>query len=84
MSQLLVFLADIHNQADAITESLENAGVEDAPRIEFSVTTGEKIGTGYNIKTGKIKISLKMVLLILLKLPVVPLKMLLLLQVQFC
>ena len=34
---------------------LENAGVEDANRIEFSVTTGEKIGTGYNIKTGKIE-----------------------------
>ena len=38
---------------------LENAGVEDAPRIEFSVTTGEKIGTGYNIKTGKIEDFLK-------------------------
>jgi chaperonin GroEL len=32
---------------------LNNAGVEDASRIEFSVTSGEKIGTGYNIKTGK-------------------------------
>jgi chaperonin GroEL len=32
---------------------LNNAGVEDASRIEFSVTAGEKIGTGYNIKTGK-------------------------------
>ena len=32
---------------------LQNAGVEDASRIEFSVTSGEKIGTGYNIKTGK-------------------------------
>ena len=31
---------------------LNNAGVEDASRIEFSVTSGEKIGTGYNIKTG--------------------------------
>ena len=31
---------------------LANAGVEDASRIEFSVTSGEKIGTGYNIKTG--------------------------------
>tara|TARA_R110002153_G_scaffold88011_2_gene217036 strand:+ start:5315 stop:6949 length:1635 start_codon:yes stop_codon:yes gene_type:complete len=38
---------------------LENAGVEDASRIEFSVTTGEKIGTGYNIKTGKIEDFLK-------------------------
>ena len=32
---------------------LNNAGVEDASRIEFSVTSGEKIGTGYNIKTGR-------------------------------
>jgi chaperonin GroEL len=32
---------------------LANAGVEDASRIEFSVTSGEKIGTGYNIKTGE-------------------------------
>ena len=32
---------------------LENAGVEDSSRIEFSVTSGEKLGTGYNIKTGK-------------------------------
>jgi chaperonin GroEL len=32
---------------------LNNAGVEDASRIEFSVTSGSKIGTGYNIKTGK-------------------------------
>jgi len=32
---------------------LSNAGVEDASRIEFSVTSGEKIGTGYNIKTGR-------------------------------
>ena len=32
---------------------LNNAGVEDASRIEFSVTAGVKIGTGYNIKTGK-------------------------------
>jgi chaperonin GroEL len=32
---------------------LNNAGVEDASRIEFSVTSGEKIGTGYNIKTGQ-------------------------------
>ncbi len=32
---------------------LNNAGVEDASRIEFSVTSGDKIGTGYNIKTGK-------------------------------
>jgi len=32
---------------------LQNAGVEDAARIEFSVTSGSKIGTGYNIKTGK-------------------------------
>jgi chaperonin GroEL len=32
---------------------LNNAGVEDASRIEFSVTSGEKIGTGYNIKTGE-------------------------------
>ena len=32
---------------------LNNAGVEDASRIEFSVTSGNKIGTGYNIKTGK-------------------------------
>jgi len=32
---------------------LKNAGVEDASRIEFSVTSGSKIGTGYNIKTGK-------------------------------
>ena len=32
---------------------LKNAGVEDASRIEFSVTSGEKIGTGYNIKTGQ-------------------------------
>ena len=32
---------------------LNNAGVEDASRIEFSVTAGEKLGTGYNIKTGK-------------------------------
>ena len=32
---------------------LYNAGVEDASRIEFSVTSGEKIGTGYNIKTGE-------------------------------
>jgi len=31
---------------------LANAGVEDASRIEFSITSGEKIGTGYNIKTG--------------------------------
>lgn len=34
---------------------LNNAGVEDASRIEFSVTSGEKISTGYNIKTGKFK-----------------------------
>ena len=32
---------------------LENAGVEDSSRIEFSVTSGEKLGTGYNIKTGR-------------------------------
>jgi len=32
---------------------LKNAGVEDASQIEFSVTSGSKIGTGYNIKTGK-------------------------------
>jgi chaperonin GroEL len=32
---------------------LKNAGVEDASQIEFSVTSGDKIGTGYNIKTGK-------------------------------
>ena len=32
---------------------LKNAGVEDASRIEFSVTSGENIGTGYNIKTGR-------------------------------
>jgi chaperonin GroEL len=32
---------------------LSNAGVEDASRIEFSVTSGSKIGTGYNIKTGR-------------------------------
>jgi len=33
---------------------LTNAGVEDSSRIEFSVTSGNKIGTGYDIKTGKI------------------------------
>ena len=38
---------------------LQNAGVEDASRIEFSVTSGEKIGTGYNIKTGKYEDFLK-------------------------
>ena len=35
------------------TQILSNAGVEDASRIEFSVTSGEKVGTGYNIKTGR-------------------------------
>ena len=38
---------------------LSNAGVEDASRIEFSVTSGEKIGTGYNIKTGEFNDFLK-------------------------
>ncbi len=38
---------------------LQNAGVEEASRIEFSVTSGENIGTGYNIKTGKIENFLK-------------------------
>ena len=32
---------------------LLNAGVEDASRIEFSVTSGSKIGMGYNIQTGE-------------------------------
>ena len=30
-----------------------NAGLEDAPRIEFSTTSAENINIGYNIKTGK-------------------------------
>jgi len=34
---------------------LQNAGVEDASRIEFSVTSAENIGIGYNIKTGQIE-----------------------------
>ena len=38
---------------------LENAGVEDSSRIEFSVTSGEKLGTGYNIKTGRFDYFLK-------------------------
>ena len=32
---------------------LMNAGLEDAPRIEFSTTSAENINIGYNIKTGK-------------------------------
>ena len=38
---------------------LNNAGVEDASRIEFTVTSGKKIGMGYNIKTGKLEDFLK-------------------------
>ena len=38
---------------------LTNAGVEDASRIEFSVTSGEKLGTGYDIKTGEFSDFLK-------------------------
>jgi len=32
---------------------LTNAGIEDAPRIEFSTTSAENANIGYNIKTGK-------------------------------
>ena len=38
---------------------LKNAGVEDASRLEFSVTSAEKIGVGYNIKNGKFEDFLK-------------------------
>jgi len=38
---------------------LTNAGIEDAPRIEFSTTSAENRNIGYNIKTGKFEDFLK-------------------------
>jgi chaperonin GroEL len=38
---------------------LINAGLEDAPRIEFSTTSAENRNIGYNIKTGKFEDFLK-------------------------
>jgi chaperonin GroEL len=38
---------------------LTNAGLEDAPRIEFSTTSAENRNIGYNIKTGKFEDFLK-------------------------
>ena len=38
---------------------LTNAGLEDAPRIEFSTTSAENKNMGYNIKTGKFEDFLK-------------------------
>ena len=38
---------------------LTNAGLEDAPRIEFSTTSAENRNMGYNIKTGKFEDFLK-------------------------
>jgi chaperonin GroEL len=38
---------------------LINAGIEDAPRIEFSTTSAENKNIGYNIKTGKFEDFLK-------------------------
>jgi len=38
---------------------LINAGIEDAPRIEFSTTSAENKNVGYNIKTGKFEDFLK-------------------------
>jgi len=38
---------------------LINAGLEDAPRIEFSTTSAENRNLGYNIKTGKFEDFLK-------------------------